>query len=154
MKKYCKICKKEKSVSCFNKASKTRKGYQAYCRLCSRKKGLENYLKNKERYKKVARKRDIELKLFMAKLKDKPCMDCNTKYPPYVMDFDHLDKKNKVAEISYLKRHRVAFKKIEEEVKKCELVCSNCHRVRSYKRQNKNSDYGKNLKYIKDLICI
>ena len=146
MKKFCKKCNKYKSKTCFPKNSGRGDGRGGYCKLCQRKLGMENYLKNKERYKKVARKRDIALKLFITKLKDKPCTDCKKKYPPYVMDFDHINKDNKIANVSYLKRHRVAFDKILKEVDKCELVCANCHRIRSYKRQSKYTHYGKNLK--------
>lgn len=144
MKKYCPKCKKEKSKNEFSNNGGRGDGKQAYCKPCSNKLGIQNYHKNKERYYKVARKRDLKLKLFIAKLKDKPCKDCNKKYPPYVMDFDHLDKNTKVANVSYLKRHRVAFDKILKEVEKCELVCANCHRIRSYKRQKKLTNYGKN----------
>lgn len=66
-------------------------------------------------------------------LKDnKPCTDCKVGYPHYVMDWDHLyDKKFAVSEMSRMGSKR----KILEEVAKCELVCSNCHRVRTYLRR-------------------
>ena len=50
------------------------------------------------------------------------------------MDFDHLPGHEKSYDISYMMRHRMAWSKIEEEVAKCAIVCSNCHRLRSKKR--------------------
>lgn len=75
------------------------------------------------------------------KHKDKPCVDCGIKYPSYVMDFDHIDATTKVTNICNLKRHRVAFVKIEAEIAKCEVVCANCHRERTNKRNP--ARYGK-----------
>ncbi len=49
------------------------------------------------------------------------------------MDFDHVrgQKHKNVAElISTLSK-----KKIDEEIAKCEIVCSNCHRVRTHNRK-------------------
>jgi hypothetical protein len=57
-----------------------------------------------------------------------PCKDCGRFYPHYVMDFDHLG--NKVMNVSRMigyKRER-----IEQEIAKCDLVCSNCHRIRTH----------------------
>lgn len=65
--------------------------------------------------------------------KDKPCTDCGVKYPPFVMDFDHLpqfDKSFNVAQVTHV--HSLPM--ILEEIKKCEVVCSNCHRIRTYHR--------------------
>lgn len=47
------------------------------------------------------------------------------------MDFDHLrDKKFNLS-----KAHLTgSLKKITEEIAKCEVVCSNCHRVRTFER--------------------
>ena len=67
------------------------------------------------------------------RLKSKPCADCKKRYPPYVMDFDHLGSKKKTAAVSALLR-RSAYKQALAEVKKCELVCANCHRIRTFKR--------------------
>ena len=61
-----------------------------------------------------------------------PCMDCKENYPYYVMDFDHVrgrKQKNVMELIPTLSK-----KKIDEEIAKCEIVCSNCHRVRTHQR--------------------
>lgn len=64
----------------------------------------------------------------------KPCSDCGVCYPPYVMDFDHLPGTNKQFGIgSGVLRN--GKKKLALEISKCELVCANCHRERSHRRQ-------------------
>lgn len=62
-----------------------------------------------------------------------PCVDCKIQYPYYVMDFDHVrGKKHKnVMELV----PTLSKKKIDEEIAKCEVVCSNCHRVRTHLRK-------------------
>jgi hypothetical protein len=61
-----------------------------------------------------------------------PCADCGICYPYYVMDFDHMrDKKFNVA------RGTSAGWRLEtiiDEVAKCEIVCANCHRMRTFRR--------------------
>jgi hypothetical protein len=62
-----------------------------------------------------------------------PCIDCKISYPYYVMDFDHVRgvKHKNVSElISTLSK-----KKIDLEIAKCEIVCSNCHRIRTHMRK-------------------
>lgn len=61
------------------------------------------------------------------------CVDCG--YPgkdhPQVIDFDHLfDKKFQISGA----RSR-SFEAIMEEIKKCEAVCANCHRIRTEERR-------------------
>lgn len=130
--KRCPKCGESKKITDFAIASIRGDKRQAYCRTCSNKIGRENYLKNKERYIKVAKNRDKELDKLIISFKDRPCADCGVKYPPFVMDFDHLG--NKKFGICYMRRHRMAFSKIIEEIKKCEVVCSNCHRLRTNSR--------------------
>ena len=65
-------------------------------------------------------------------LKNKPCKDCGKSYPPCAMDFDHTEN-NKVKKINiFLTNCNKA--KLIEEVNKCEIVCSNCHRIRTHNR--------------------
>ena len=64
------------------------------------------------------------------KAKDKPCMDCGNKYPYFVMDFDHRDPSLKKFNISQsLNRSN---KDVFEEIAKCDVVCANCHRLRTH----------------------
>lgn len=66
-----------------------------------------------------------------------PCMDCKESFPYYVMDFDHVrgQKHKNVSELIVT----LSKKKIDEEIAKCEIVCSNCHRVRTHQRKIKKS---------------
>jgi hypothetical protein len=70
---------------------------------------------------------------FVRKRKENvPCVDCGVKYPYYVMDFDHLEDKK--FNISYLAATgRIGTLKME--IAKCEIVCANCHRKRTYERE-------------------
>jgi len=61
-------------------------------------------------------------------------MDCGKIYPPYVMDFDHRDPSEKVLNLS--KVYAFGKEKLLAEVKKCDIVCSNCHRIRTFSRKD------------------
>ena len=72
---------------------------------------------------------------YLKDLKEKnPCMDCKVSYPYYMMDFDHVrgTKQANVAELI----GTLSKKRLDEEIAKCEIVCSNCHRARTYGRKN------------------
>lgn len=69
---------------------------------------------------------------YVNQLKSEPCMDCGVRYPPYVMDFDHRDPLDKVASVSSLMTKGWAV--VLAEIAKCDLVCSNCHRIRTHSR--------------------
>ena len=59
----------------------------------------------------------------------KPCLDCGQTYPHYIMEFDHIgnDKHRNVSDC-------VTIASAEREIVKCELVCANCHRERTFHR--------------------
>jgi hypothetical protein len=80
--------------------------------------------KNTKAYKQARR-------IYIQSLKEKPCADCKIQYPFYVMQFDHCNGKKEFSVshmISYSKE------KILKEVLKCEVVCANCHAIRTYNR--------------------
>lgn len=85
--------------------------------------------KNTEKQREDARAK----RAIIAKIKDVPCMDCGIKYPPYVMDFDHRNPYDKKMNISRVGQWGI--KTLLEEVKKCDIVCSNCHRIRTNNRK-------------------
>jgi len=67
-----------------------------------------------------------------------PCLDCKISYPYYMMDFDHVrgTKQANVAELI----NTLSKKRIDLEIAKCEIVCSNCHRIRTHYRKIKKKD--------------
>lgn len=65
-------------------------------------------------------------------LKTDPCMDCGGTFPPECMDFDHRDPAEKIAGVKTMKTRGIAA--MMTEIAKCDLVCSNCHRIRTRRR--------------------
>lgn len=132
--KVCTKCNKTKPLTDFSIMRRASDGLQGRCKSCMSEEAKKNYLENKDRYFKVAKNRDAELDKLIFECKDRPCTDCGIKYPPYVMDFDHLDGSAKEFNVSMMRRRRMAFKKILDEIAKCEVVCANCHRIRTNTR--------------------
>lgn len=83
----------------------------------------------------AARRRADRRRAELSALKDGPCMDCGNRFPPECMDFDHRPGEGKIKPVGYLfyMPHKVA-----DEVKKCDLVCANCHRIRTRARRQEN----------------
>jgi hypothetical protein len=135
--KYCTRCKRNLPDDNFYKL-KTGKRQFSYCKECNSERSKIIYQNNKEYYSIKAKKQDIkyreEVRALLIKYKNVPCADCGNKYPIECMDFDHLPEFNKSFTISH---SRKSIKLIEEEIKKCEVVCSNCHRIRTSKRRLK-----------------
>jgi hypothetical protein len=94
--------------------------------------------RNKQFYRELRRFRRQRLKEHVRKFKDKPCADCGESYPYYVMDFDHRPGTDKLFEIAdYLATRVVStYEKLDAEIAKCDVVCSNCHRIRTHGRQS------------------
>ncbi len=131
--KICCDCKRDLPLSEFyTYKRKNRETIYARCKSCQRAKLRSAYPKDKKtRERRAARQKAYD---FVAEIKNQPCTDCGELYPPYVMDFDHVQGK-KIKSIAYM-TGRYSLQQIKDEIAKCELVCSNCHRVRTHKRKN------------------
>lgn len=91
------------------------------------------YLKNRSKVVRQVRGRKNRLKLWIQEQKARPCSDCRMRYPTYVMDFDHRPGTGKVMNVGLL--YRLGSRKLAEaEIAKCDVVCSNCHRIRTHER--------------------
>lgn len=131
--KTCPKCGDEKSEEDFNwKIVGVRR--QSYCRKCSNGSSKEHYISNAASYRARNKRRVAEVKeLVDAKKRDTPCADCGEFFHPCAMDFDHLHGKR--FDIGSAARLGYSNEEILKEIEKCEIVCSNCHRVRTYKRR-------------------
>ena len=63
-----------------------------------------------------------------------PCLDCGQYFNYYQMDFDHRENEVKFMEVSKMFNYK--WERIEAEISKCDLVCANCHRKRTFLRNN------------------
>ncbi len=95
--------------------------------------------RNKAVARNVRRLRERRTRL-INEYKNKPCADCGGTFHFSAMDFDHRPNTKKLKEISRAIHLGWSWERIEKEIAKCDIVCANCHRVRSWKRlQSKRS---------------
>lgn len=123
-------CKKVKSESEFALKKKKR---HSWCKECFRSYAKEHYQKNKKYYIDKSRRAKLRKVEYIIQLRLKPCTDCRKTYPYYVMEFDHRNPEEKSANITSIINN--SWKKIKEELVKCDVVCANCHRIRTHKRR-------------------
>jgi hypothetical protein len=92
-----------------------------------------NQISHKE-YRRKIRDRNRE---YVRKIKESsPCTDCEQFYHYSQMDFDHIDFKKQ--NIAKLVNSEASIKTIKQEIAKCQLVCSNCHRLRTWLRMQQS----------------
>jgi hypothetical protein len=77
------------------------------------------------------KRRNLRNKRIVSELKSQPCADCGNRFPPYVMDFDHIAYK--ATEVSSLV-YTHSSERLLAETRECDVVCANCHRVRTQRR--------------------
>jgi len=102
--------------------------------------GRNHYAANKDVYKKRALERNARMSAdmvsWLADLKSSvPCSDCGNKFPHVAMDFDHVSGE-KIMSVARLARQAPSWVRLFAEILKCEIVCANCHRVRTNDRLN------------------
>ncbi|MBI4447784.1 hypothetical protein HY643_02295 [Candidatus Woesearchaeota archaeon] len=72
-------------------------------------------------------KRRREIRLKVIKSLGGHCKRCGYDKYPEVLEFHHRDPAQKDFNISK-KGHCRSWKRVEKEIKKCDLLCANCHR--------------------------
>lgn len=113
---------------------------QAACKLCLNKKQKIQYANNTKYYLDRNRVQRSSNREWYQELKSKtPCAKCGVQYPYYVMDYDHIDPNTKTTCIAKMMGH--SKKAILNEITKCELLCANCHREKTYETQNRQQQH-------------
>lgn len=73
-------------------------------------------------------------------IKSVPCMDCGGRFPPVCMDFDHRDPSTKANDRTASMSTFAAsqpWSVVMAEIAKCDVVCANCHRIRTSNQQRR-----------------
>ena len=101
-----------------------------------------HYEANKEKVKSRSRERNkkqlVVNKEYVDKVKSNSgCVDCG-ETNPLVLDFDHVEGE-KIMNISDMARTSYSRETIMREIDKCEVRCSNCHRIITHQRRTNES---------------
>jgi hypothetical protein len=127
---WCSRCARLRPESCFNRFAN---GRQWWCRDCFK----AYYEQRRDHHRarndalKARRVREAQI-LVLDYLRARPCVDCGES-DPVVLEFDHIGAKRN--EISTLVRRGVRQSVLIAEIARCEVVCANCHRRRTARRQ-------------------
>lgn len=139
--KTCTRCLREQPLAAFSRRN-ARGDLHSHCKDCVKAASRAHYLATST----VQRRYDgsFDEKAYFAEKnrahKEKltgvkkgcPCTDCGRELPAPCMEFDRVQP-GKVQDLSQMRNYRVEA--VEAELAKCELVCANCHRVRTASRR-------------------
>ena len=133
----CAICKKDLPADTKHfgmRYDRKQPMFQSSCKVCHSEYRKEHYLRNKQKYVKKAIAYKQRTYKWFEELKSKlKCEDCGEdRY--WVLDFHHIDPKTKDADISSI-LHKGSKQKLLTEMKKCKVLCSNCHRDLHFKEK-------------------
>ncbi len=133
----CSMCGLWKRQSGFHNS---RTSQFSYCRDCRRSYDRRYYHeRGKAARRERQRARVRAARMWMDSLKEgRPCADCGEVFPVWVMHWDHLPGYDKVGCIGTLVGSH-ARTLVLEELKKCELVCANCHVLRTIGRTGRSA---------------
>lgn len=159
----CKACDENKSITEYHwrKDTKSNGGYRYVCKECACKRAKESYQRNKESAKarcaKAAKTRILERRKYVYNyLKSHSCIECGED-DPRCLDFDHIDQEDKDLAISRAIWNNWSMDRLINEINKCRILCSNCHRKRTadqlgwYKFDDDSKEsLSSNKKYIFD----
>ena len=129
--KLCRKCGLSRPLSEFHRRGAS--GTQAWCKPCRRDYDRAYHFRTRPLRLAQKQRRRKQLTNWYRSLKSSvACADCGRHA---AMEWDHLPGSEKVAEVSTLFR-RGRMRALRTELAKCELVCANCHAVRSFERIN------------------
>lgn len=129
-----KICTKCKLPKVEEEFAWKKRGIRRHsnCRECQRLMKQSHYQSNKGTYAARNVRYKEETRQLIRTLKSKPCVDCKRNYPWPCMQFDHVAS-DKSENVSTLAGHGAKLKALAE-AGKCEIVCANCHALRTATR--------------------
>ena len=132
--KICSRCKLAKYVDQYNKKSSSKDGLSTYCKDCNKEKLKEHYNSNKDYYHNKSKDYSKKLQNWLEDYKkDFKCLKCG-EHRHWVLDFHHREPSQKENTVSTMLRTS-SRQKILEEIEKCDILCSNCHRDLHYQER-------------------
>ena len=134
----CIQCNTDKPENSFSWKNKSNGKKHRHCKDCHNKKYRDERYGLSPEYRKASIKRSKKRKKKIAKfiyrvLRCSKCIDCGNNNP-VVLEFDHV-RGEKLFNISEAAYRGFGLSKIKEEMRKCDIRCANCHKVKTAKDQ-------------------
>lgn len=123
--KICSQCKQEKELLEFNRRKSSKDGYQARCRECNKNNLKKHYVDNLDYYRNKSKTNKKILSQLLKSIKSESSCYCCNENDAACLDFHHLSNKEHL--VSRLPSYG-SKSKFLNEISKCVLICSNCHR--------------------------
>lgn len=121
--KWCPMCKTDKRLSEFNKNKNRNLGVDTYCRKCVSEKH--------KKFVPIYRDKRESFKMSIVKMFGNRCSICDTENLPICCyQFHHKNPSQKNFDIC--RYFSISNKKLQNELSKCVMVCSNCHLIIHY----------------------
>lgn len=137
--KTCTRCSISKELSEFNKSTRRKDGLQPECRQCQSERFSDYYpsQQTKIRQRSIARNKRVRERnrVYISSL-NLSCIRCGEDHPA-VIDFHHRNQSEKEIEVSIAVYRGWSLKRLKEEIAKCDILCSNCHRKHHWEERNK-----------------
>jgi len=126
MKKTCPHCKQEKNFSDFTKDKTKTHGYYPLCKICKREVARLRYSTADVGNRRIKDKlRAQQRSTLIATKKSVGCQICKES-ESVCLDLHHLNPNEKDFGIAHYRN--ASIDKITDEMKKCIVLCANCHR--------------------------
>lgn len=132
----CTGCGRQLPIDAFGWRDKSAGTRKRRCRDCSadyqRRWYQANAVKRQAEAAVAKRRRHQRNRTIVVEAKAVPCADCGRRFQTEQMDFDHVDasKDGNIARLLW----SVGEARLRAEMAECEVVCANCHRVRTARR--------------------
>ena len=128
----CARCGEVKSLDAFHRMGT---GRQRYCKPCRRDWDAAYWVRRRLFRISQQKSRRRELREWISSIKSSsPCTDCGGYFHWAAMTYDHLPGHEKRGDISDLIAGGYRSVLITE-MAKCEVVCANCHAIRTFRRR-------------------
>ncbi len=101
------------------------------------------YQRHKERLIEKRKQHDKELRQWLRQYKSRLCcVECGENHPA-CLQFHQRNGGEKSFTISYAigARRNLSFKTLEKEIRKCDILCGNCHAIRHWRETHDFDDW-------------
>lgn len=106
-----------------------------YCLSCRKIYDANRYQEKKDLIREQQKKRKREITKWLKGIKeDASCIKCGNSHPA-VIDYHHRDPSKKEVRISAIMGKGWSRERILKEIKKCDTLCANCHRILHWEEQ-------------------